>query len=340
MTRKLFLAAIVALLGFATPAPAQYLGLSYCNNRPRVIALVPINPRAVVLVPPVVGVVEKRIIIQPIVPPPYRIVDSGYDCRGIDLDVEPPDRLMPPGAAPPRKPVGPAEPQKEMMKKPEPEKAPAPAPVKPPPPPEPVKKPPPQPEPVKVPPPEPAKKPPPLPEPAKKPPVEDLWQARPGAADESRRLAELGVLAFRAGQYGVALFRFGQANAVDPNNARAFFLRAQAHLAIGQYKEALEAIENGLRLQPDWPAQNFRPRTELYRDNLEDWLAQRDQLDDAISRKPQDATLLFLRGYLAWFEGQRQQGINWFLRARPLTADPRWIDLFLKHAPPAIVVSL
>jgi hypothetical protein len=328
VTRKLCLPAFVGLLAFAAEARAQYLGFPYCSGPPRVIAFLPILPARVVVIP----VVQKRIIIQQVTVPPVRVLIPASDLSGIDLDVEAPDRLFPPGAAPPRKPVAvPAEPKKEMMKKPEPDKAPVPA-VKPPPPP--VKPPP---EPVK-PPPELPKKPP--ANSAAKKPAEDLWQPRAGAADESRRLVELGVQAFRSGKYGLALFRFQQACDVDPNHARAFFLLGQAHLALGQHREAIEAIQDGLRLQPDWPTRDFRPRVELYADNLDDWLDHRRRLDDVISRNPQDAIALFLRGYVLWFDGQRPQAANWFMRARAVTADPRWIDLFLKHAPPANIAAL
>ena len=237
------------------------------------------------------------------------------------MNVETPDRLYPPGTAPvpPKVFARPADPK--VL--PEPAKAP--------------------PEPVKL-PPEPAIKPVPPPEPKKKAPVDDLLEPRPGAAEEARRLADLGLRAFRAGEYGLGLWRFRQASAVDPNYARAFFLLAQANLALGQFREAVLAIHDGLRLQPNWPAQDFRPRVDLYGDNLQDWLEHRRQLDDAVNRLPQDPALLFLRGYVAWFDGQRPLAVEWFQKARAATPAPRWselrwIDLFLKHVPPPPAVA-
>ncbi len=170
--------------------------------------------------------------------------------------------------------------------------------------------------------------------------MDDLWEPRAGAADESRRLTELGVRAFRAGDYGIALWRFRQATEVDPNHARAFFLLGQARLVAGQYAEAVAAIEAGLKLQPDWPTSDFRPRIDLYGDQPEDWLEHRRRLDDAVKRKPADYALLFLRGYVAWFDGQRMQAAEWFRKARPAAADPAFVDLFLKHVPPPVVVAL
>jgi hypothetical protein len=249
------------------------------------------------------SVVERRVIIRPVAP----VVE--YDLSGIDLDVESPDRLYPPGAAPQR-------PARELERKPEPRKPAEPA-VKPPPPPAPLPAPPP-----------------------KKTPEDELLQPRAGAADESQRLTELGVRAFRAGQYGLALWRFRQATGVDPNNARAYFLMAQAHIAVGQFREALPVIQDGLRLQPEWPAHDFRPRGEFYKDNPGDWLEVRRRLDEAAQREPNDFAYLFMRAYVAWFDGQRAEATEWFQRARARTADPTWVDLFLKHAPAPAVAGI
>src|SRR5205823_3232280 len=132
---------------------------------------------------------------MPSAPPRARAPD--YDLSGIDLDVESPDRLFPPGTAPAARPevARPARPKDEAPNKP---------PVKP----------------------EPAAPPP------MKPPAEDLLQPRAGAAEEAGRLVELGIRAFRDQEYGVAAWRFRQASEVHPANARAFFLLGQAYLAV------------------------------------------------------------------------------------------------------------
>jgi len=46
-----------------------------------------------------------------------------------------------------------------------------------------------------------------------------------------------------------------------------------------------------------------------------------------------------LRAYVAWFDGRRAQAVEWFHAARPLAPDPRWIDLFLKHAPAPVLAA-
>ena len=322
MTRMIAVAAC-ALLSFPPsicaqiylPAPGG-IGIQYNGGRLKVSGyyapglVVPVSPGGVILGPPGYLVspysVERRVIAQQIVPPLISRValPPEPDVTGIDLDLESPDKLYPPGTAPTKKPVvKPIEPKADLPKKPPEEllKPPAAVPEGPPPP--------------------------------MKPPVEDLLTPRAGVADESRRLVELGVLAFQQRAYGLAVMRFEQASAVDPANARAFFLLAQSYLAVGQFRDAVKAIHAGLDLRPDWPVAKFSPRTELYAGALEDWLEHRRRLVDAVKWRPKDGGYLFLRAYIEWFDGERPQAVELFHNARPLVADPQWIDLFLKHAP-------
>jgi hypothetical protein len=304
-----------AMLAAVTDARAQFggppVGIPGTGQRIKVIGSTGNGPVVLVPVgPPVYGMYERRIRIQTVVAVPVaRIpVPNEVDLSGIDLDFETPDKLYPPGSAPP--PQKPAPRLLEVMPKKLPPEPPKPAP--------PVAKP---------------EPPPPLPP---KLPPDDLMQPRAVAAEEAVRLIELGKRAFRDGEYGIAVWRFRQATVVDPVVARAFFLLGQAYLAVGQYHDAAAAIEGGLKLRPDWPNSDFRPRIELYGNNADDWLEHVRRLDEAIKRKPKDADFLFLRGYVAWFDDQQPQAVEWFHKARPLAADPRWIDLFLKLGPPVV----
>ena len=58
---------------------------------------------------------------------------------------------------------------------------------------------------------------------------------------------------------------------------------------------AVRAIHEGLRLDPDWPVRDFRPRFELYVAEPDDWIEHRRRLDDAVKRQPRDADYAFLR---------------------------------------------
>jgi Tetratricopeptide repeat len=296
------------------PYPSIGFGVQYSGGRLRIAGFVPVGPviavgpGGVLVGPAPFSVVERRIAVQPLALSSPRARIPEYDLSGIDLDVETPDKLYPPGTAPapPRPP--PAAGEKKAMPEPAP-KLPAPKPEVP------------------------------KPEPPKVPPEDDLLKPRPGAVEESQRLAELGIRAFRGGDYGLALWRFRQARDVDPNHAQAYFLMGQAHLAVGQHREAVAAIQDGLRLQPDWPLSKYRPQLDLYRDNPDDWREHQRRLDEGLRRTPDDPSLLFLYAYNLWFGGQRALAAEWFFKARARTADPRWIDLFLKHAPPPVVAA-
>jgi len=188
MTRMIALATC-ALLGFApairaqvfVPAPGG-ISFQYASGKLKVSGsyapglVIPVGPGGVVLGPPgylvsPYGAVERRVIVQKVGPPPMPrvVLPPEPDVSGIDLDLESPDKLYPPGTAPARKPVvKPVEPKVEQPKKP----------------PEELLKPP---ETVK----------PEAPAPPMKPPPEDLLTPRAVPADESRRLVDLGLLTGR-----------------------------------------------------------------------------------------------------------------------------------------------
>jgi hypothetical protein len=172
---------------------------------------------------------------------------------------------------------------------------------------------------AKVAPPEPKKqiKPEALPPPQEKKAPRPLWQ----------RLMDDGIEAFRAGEYGVALLRFRQTDA-----DRALFLQAQACIAIGKYRDAAKLIQDGLKTQPNWPASGFQPKAELYANDEEAWKTHRKQLELVQLNEPTNADFLFLLGYLAWFDGQRDIAVIYFQQSRAQAADPQWADLFLKAA--------
>jgi tetratricopeptide (TPR) repeat protein len=262
--------------------------------------------RVTIIIPPpvVVNAVERR-----------RVpVEEDYDLSGVDLDLVNPDDLLKPRAelerimaekkrqlALARKRVAPPADQPPPAKKAA-KKAPE---VKPE-----VKK----------------------PAPPPRPPDE----IRPG--EEYKRLLEIGQDAFQRQFYGVAAQRFTQAVKFDPAKARPHFLLSQAKFALGRYAEAVRAIEQGMRLQKDWPLAKFQPRAELYKDN-EDYVGHLKRLEDALVAEPKNADYLFLLAHELWFAGFRERAAELFRRARPLAADPAFIDAFLRAAPPAKVAA-
>jgi hypothetical protein len=149
---------------------------------------------------------------------------------------------------------------------------------------------------------------------------------------EGRRLHDLGVVAFAKSEFGLAMLRFRQAVDVEPPEPRALFLRGQACIAVGKYRDAAEAIQRGMQIMPDWPTSGFRPRLELYANQPDAWIEHRKQLEDAQRLDPKNADYLFLLGYLSWFDGRRAAAIDYFQQSRALAVEPRWSDAFLKVA--------
>ena len=151
-------------------------------------------------------------------------------------------------------------------------------------------------------------------------------------APDGQRFVDLGVAAFKAGEYGVANLRFRQAAQSDPPHPRGLFLQAQACVAVGKYREAVQMIEAGLRERPDWLLNRFRPRIELYADRDDVWKEHRIAIENAWKQAPANADYPFLLGYLDWFDGERDAAINHFKLTKALTPDPRWCNLFLNAA--------
>ncbi len=154
---------------------------------------------------------------------------------------------------------------------------------------------------------------------------------------EGARRLELGKEAFERGEYGRAAERFRQAADLAPTSAFAQFLLGQTHLALGNYRRAFDALQTGLRLDPDWPRQPFRP-IELYGDNVVDHADHTQLLEDLLAATPNDPVMLFLTGYQLWFDGRRDEAKLLLQRAAPSLPDPTLLDRFLQALPPSDVL--
>ncbi len=152
-------------------------------------------------------------------------------------------------------------------------------------------------------------------------------------AGEYARLVDLGAQAFQNQEYGLAALRFRQATEVDPALARAHFLLAQANLAIGKYLEAVQAIEAGVRRNPNWPRMAFQPRADLYKGQEADFDRHVKRLHQVLDKNAAKADFLFLAAYVAWFDGRKAEAVPLLQQARPLVVDTAAIDAFLRAAP-------
>jgi hypothetical protein len=169
------------------------------------------------------------------------------------------------------------------------------------------------------------------PEPKAKPNVPEPPRPPRPEADpraEGARQIGLGRGAFAAGEYGRAAQRFRQAVHVNPNDALAYFLLAQAEVALGKYDQAVDAIQTGMKIEPDWPAAKFRP-VQLYDGNVADLPEHLQALEDALTRHPDDAVLLFLYAYELWFDGRQEEARPLFQRAAAVAPDRSFSERFL-----------
>jgi len=157
-----------------------------------------------------------------------------------------------------------------------------------------------------------------------------LPEADPRA--ESNRQLALGREAFALAEYGRAAERFRLARDAAPGELLPHFLLAQAHLALGNYRRAFNAIQVGLNLNPDWPAAPFRP-LDLYADNGADYAGHLATLEDVRAANPNDAVLLFLSGYALWFDGRRDEARELFEGAAPALPNPGVVERFLQALP-------
>jgi thioredoxin-like negative regulator of GroEL len=150
--------------------------------------------------------------------------------------------------------------------------------------------------------------------------------------NDTDRLIGLGMAAFKNQEYGLAAMRFRQAHEADPMESKPHFYLAQANVALGKFRAAVAAIEDGLRRQPNWPLAQFQPRLDMYQGIEDEWLAHKKQLEVVHAGQPEHPAYAFLTAYLLWFDNERDQAAHLFRKIRPLVQDPTFIDAFLKVA--------
>jgi hypothetical protein len=175
----------------------------------------------------------------------------------------------------------------------------------------------------------------PPPKPAPIPPAPPELPKPPAPLDDPKaeftRLVGLGRAAFAGLEHGRAAERFRQAAVLAPDQPLPQFLLAETLFALGKYHDAVDAIRAGMKLQPDWPDAPFHP-LELYGSHAADYADHLSALHDALSRRPGDTDLLFLDGYLLWFDGHKDEARSRFQKALPAFADPAIIQRFLRPA--------
>ncbi len=135
-------------------------------------------------------------------------------------------------------------------------------------------------------------------------------------------------LAFEAGELGRATERLQTAIVAKPDLPRPHFLLAQVWTARGRYSEAVTAIRDGLKLDPNWPDAKFTP-AEFYGTGVGRMATDWADLRAALAATPDDPALLFLVGYHRWFTGERAEAVELFRRVKAVAKDAEAVEPFL-----------
>jgi hypothetical protein len=155
--------------------------------------------------------------------------------------------------------------------------------------------------------------------------------------DENARLLGLAREAFAVGEFGRAERRLAQAIRAEPNDVMPYFLLAQAQVALGQFREAVDSINEGTGRKPGWPGERFRP-ADLYGENKEELAEHQKRVEETLERNPDDFFLLFLRAYQLWFEGKQNDARAIFQRAAQVAPEKYkpLVNRFLLHGMPIV----
>jgi Flp pilus assembly protein TadD len=156
---------------------------------------------------------------------------------------------------------------------------------------------------------------------------------------DEKGLMELGIAEFRAGDFGLAAQRFRRARDSKPDLSQAYFLLAQTEFAMGQYRDAVATIHAGMALDKQWPRLAIHPRLDLYQGREADYADHLQRLGNSVAAQPNQPALLFLMAHQLWFDGRRADALALFQRARPLSANPSFVDMFLAAGAPGQMAS-
>lgn len=106
--------------------------------------------------------------------------------------------------------------------------------------------------------------------------------------------------AFARGRFYESVIAFNDAIEFEPENGILYFARAQAHVAIRDYRSAYDDMIRGMDLVPEWSEVDFSI-AELYSDPQ--WFEEHFQaLSQWVADYPRDYKAHFVLGYIHFFE--------------------------------------
>lgn len=125
--------------------------------------------------------------------------------------------------------------------------------------------------------------------------------------NSSQHLAK-AYAAFAKGSYYDSLSQFKRALRNDPQNGLVYFARAQAQIAIKDYRAAFDDLTRGLELFPEWVDVRLN-LTEIYSRN-QDLARHAETLKDWVERYPRDHKAHFVLGYFYYFHQNYEAAKN------------------------------
>lgn len=106
--------------------------------------------------------------------------------------------------------------------------------------------------------------------------------------------------AFAKGSFYESVIAFNESIDADPENGVLYLARAQAHIAIADYRTAYEDLIRGMELVPEWTEVEFSV-AELYANP--DWFEEHyESLARWVSDYPRDYKAHFVLGYIHYFQ--------------------------------------
>ena len=146
------------------------------------------------------------------------------------------------------------------------------------------------------------------------------------AEEKSQKLMVEGTKNFLTGKYSVATEKYRQASKLVLDDASPHFLLAQSLFASKKYNEAVKAIKEGLRVNPEWLEAEFDVAS-LYEDP-ERLTLQMSELAKIIKANPLDKNAHFLLGFELFATGEHEKARTILEHAARLEPDDAHIKPF------------
>ena len=133
---------------------------------------------------------------------------------------------------------------------------------------------------------------------------------------------------FAKQKYSEAYDRYKKAAQAGPSVADASFRQAFVLSAMGKYGDAVKAVKEGLKINPDWPTSDFR-LSELYGVDENVKQANLNAMIRDAGHDPTDSNVALLLGIHYYFDDRREDAKPLLQRAAKLSGNDSPAAAFL-----------